>query len=356
MTADATNRSRLEATLLSAVAINAAADQMGARLCGILSGADCSSPDFVAHPAGPLQPRSALTTPDLMTRSALCREARSISPPAGPASAADRAVIMVAQSTASLTELADSFMIRTAALGRELCAAIEIPPRRAAAGNGEVEGGSILPVAGAVASTVANLFRADYTIYGIEVTSDQTLLTKGVARAFLSHRLPNRVYLPDLSPVSPLDADNPAIRRLAILDALRVQAAELAGPERPRLVAAVKAHDDAVAALTSATDGKPPLLTLIVRQARTAELLREGSLLVITNVHMMGGTSYTKKNFFTFLGGMPYFVSGGTLASYLVQDALGGPVLDTLTVPITSGFHRANQLERVVPSVRGRRR
>lgn len=347
------NRSVVEATLLSAVAVDAAGDQMGARLCGILSGADCTSPGFAGHPAGPPSPRVNLPPPEQMSRPALCREVRSITPPAPPLSQADRAVIIVAQSTTSLTELADSFMVRTTALGREFCAALEAPSRPAAA-DGEVSGGS-LAAAGAIINTVANLFRADYTIYGIAVPTDQTLLTKGVALAFMSHRLPNRVYMPDLSPVSSLDTDNPAVRRLAVLDALRAMAADSrVAAARTRLDAAMKAYDDALAVLTTATEGKPPLLTAVVRQAGTAELLRAGGLLVITNIHMMGGTSYTTKNFFTFLGGMPYFVSGGALASYVVQDGLGGPVLDTLTVPITSGFHRANQLERVVPSV-GRR-
>lgn len=353
VTVDETNRSVLEATLLSAVAVNAAADQMGTRLCDILSGADCTAPGFVAHPPGPPSPRADLPPPEQMALGALCQEARSITPPASPPATADRPVVIVAQTATSLTELADTFMVRTAALGREFCAALATPARPVAP-NGEVAGGSIA-AAGAIVNTIANLFRADYTIYGIAVTSDQTLLTKGVALAFLRYRLPNRVYMPDLSPVSALEEDNPAVRRLAVLDALRAKAAESTAA-RTRLDAAIKAYDDAVAALTTATDGKPPLLTSIIRQASTARLIREGGLLVVTNVHIMGGTSYTKKNFFTFLGGMPYFVSGGALASYVVQDSLAGPVRDTLTIPITSGFHRANQLDRVVQSARGRRR
>ena len=257
-------------------------------------------------------------------------------------------VVIVAQSTVGVTDLADSFLLRTSALGREFGAALETPPM---VGDGEVEGGSAA-VVGAIVNTIGTLFRADYTVYGIPVTTDQTLLTKRVALSFKASGLQNPVYLPDLSPVGPLDSTNPAIRRLAALDALRslaLAAAATNANAKVRLEAAIKAYDDAFAALHTASDGKPPLMATVIRQAHIAKLVRDGGYLVVTNVHVMGGTSYTKKNFFTFLGGMPYFVTGGALASYIVQDGPTGSVLDTVTVPVMSGYYRINQLDRAFP-------
>lgn len=351
VTVDSANRSVLEATLLSALALDKAGDEIGLRLCNVVASRAnlaqaCSfgrtRKASTAIAAVPL----AAEPVEKLSQAALCQEIRTVGSPSSVL-ASDHPVVIVAQTTTSVTDLADSFLLRTSALGREFCAALTAPTH---AGTEEVSGGSAAGV-GAVVNTIANLFRADYTLYGIALTADQSLLEKRVALAFMSSGLSNPVYLPDLSPVGPLDDSNPAVRRIAILDTLRdLASASTSVAARPRLDAAIAAYDDAVLALTTSTDGKQPLLSIILRQARTADLIRRGGYLVVTNVHIMGGTSYTKKNFFTFLGGMPYFVSGGALASYIVQDGLNGPTLDAFTIPVTSGFHRANQVDRAFPN------
>jgi hypothetical protein len=332
------------------VALDKAGDQMGLRLCKVV--ADRRNPRSVCPasndtPAAAPADQPSLPAPDQMQQAALCQEVRKLSVDSVATTEA-RPIVIVAQSSTGVTDLADSFLMRTAALGREFCAALDTP---ATGGNGEVEGGSAA-VIGAIVNTIGALFRADYTVYGIAVTTDQTLLTKRVALAFKASGLQNPVYLPDLSPVGPLDSANPAVRRLAVLDALRglaLAAAATNANAKVRLEAAIKAYDDAFAALNSASEGKPPLMATVIRQAQTAKLIRAGGYLVVTNVHLAGGTSYTKKNFFTFLGGMPYFVSGGALASYMVEDGATGSVLDTVTIPVMSGYHRVNQLDRVFP-------
>lgn len=69
--------------------------------------------------------------------------------------------------------------------------------------------------------------------------------------------------------------------------------------------------------MTASEGGQPPGLGL--RQAKLRQMLDGGAYLVATDIQKMGGTSYDKKNFFTFLGGMPYFVSGSAAASYTVR-------------------------------------
>jgi hypothetical protein len=103
-------------------------------------------------------------------------------------------------------------------------------------------------------------------------------------------------------------------------------------------------------ALTTAQGAEPPPASAIIRQAHTAQLLRQGALLIVTNVHFTGGTSYTRQNFFTSLFGMPYHVSGGALASYIAQDGRTGQVYGAMTVPVASTYVRPTDLRRVLES------
>ena len=336
VTLDEANRSVFETTLLAARAVDQAADEMGIRLADVVNRVD-------AVPAAPrsLLPATALLPVSAMGVDQLCEEAMSITLSV-PAPASARPVVIVSQSTAIGTDLADSFAVSTSAVAHQICDTFS---------TSGLSGGSLAAIGSAV-STVANLLRADYSVYGLSLTPDQSLLTKRVALAFMSRATAGQthpVYLPDLAPFNLRDERNPAVRRLLVMERIRSIAnrkAQEEGPMKVSLQQAVAAYDQLRTGLTTATDEKPPLITAIFRQAAVAGLLDQGGYLVLTNVHMMGGTSYTKKNFFTFIGGMPYFVSGGGIMSYLVQEGLSGPVLDTVTYPITSGFHRVNAIHK----------
>ena len=197
--------------------------------------------------------------------------------------------------------------------------------------------------------TFARLFRADYKIYGITVAEDEKLLSRSVALSFMGARprLPNPVLLPELFPPSASDGANPAVRRLTVLDGLRLEAVgRLAGTKYERLTEAVAAYDRALAALTTIDGGQPPLIGIVLRQAKLRQMLDSGAYLVVTDIQRMGGTSYDQKNFFTFRGGMPYVVSGSAAASYTVQDTATEAVLDTVNLQISGGYHRVNALPR----------
>jgi hypothetical protein len=267
-------------------------------------------------------------------------------------------VIIVASTGATLTDQADSFALRTAALGRELCSALEeadsLPERDPEAPRGqtvgEETGGSSLAAVGATVDTLARLFRADYKIYGITVQEDEKLLSRSVALRFRNAKpgLANPVYLPELFPPNAGDADNPAVRRLVLLDRLRAEAVgKLGAGENERLKNAVTAYDTALAALTASDGAQPPLIGLVLRQAKLRQMLDGGAFLVVTDIQKMGGTSFDKKNFFTFLGGMPYFVSGSAAASYSVQDTSSEAFLDGMNIQVAGGYYRVNQLHRV---------
>lgn len=333
VTLDDANRSVFETTLLAARAVDQAADEMGNRLVRTISAADGrASKNAAVRPFASLPPVSQMGTDQL------CEEAKRVDLPM-PAPSASKPVVIVSQNTAVATDLADSFAVSTSAVAHQLCNTLS--PQTA-----ELAGGSAAAV-GAAANILANLIRADYSVYGILLNADQSLLTKRVALAYMNGAAAaaHPVYLPDLAPFNLRDERNPAARRLLVMERIRSEASRKAQADpamKVSLEEAIKAYDELRTGLTTPTDEKPPLITAIFRQAAVAGLLDQGGYLVVTNIHMLGGTSYTKKNFFTFIGGMPYFVSGGGITSYLVQDGLSGPVLDTVTYPVTSGFHRVN--------------
>lgn len=335
------NRSVFETTLLAAQAIDAAADQMGQRLAVAVRMREQQRAQLTASSNG-LVSSAPLIRPSQMSEPQLCDEARSIMLPVQPLTTA-RPVVIVSQSTGLSTELVDGFAVSTAAVAHQICDAMR---------SGEIKAGS-LAAASAVVNTVANLLRTDYSVYGISLTPDQSLLTKRVALAFMNNRnansLSNPVYLPDQMPFNLRDDRNPAVRRLHVMEMLRNAASQAAEGDNARKVAieqAVDAYDKLRAALTTPANDKPAPISAIFRQASIASLLDQGGYLALTNIHMLGGTSYTKKNFFTSLVSMPYYVSGGGLTSYQVQEGFSGPLLDTITFHLTSGFHNVNGIHR----------
>jgi hypothetical protein len=395
-TIDEGHRSELEATLLSSIALREAAGPLGVQLAAVarrLDPAPCGEEAAASgRPATPCPQAEAPATNIADLRSdQLCPEVRGMSS-ASPTQ--PRPIVFVPEDSRGPVSLAETFEVRSAALASEFCRAIdeaaEATRRNATLeaevrGTGERAGGSV-PVAAiaGVVDTVANMLRTDYTVYGIALEEDQNLFVREMARAFLATGRPNPVYTPGLFPLGQSTADNPALRRIALLDRLRAAAAAAAASQgqqsrqfeqrlasagnrtaevraakdahdgaKKRLEAAIKAYDDLMRSLTSQEGTDPPALAGILRQAYTAELLRRGGLLVVTNVHFMGGTSYTRQNFFSGLFGMPYRVSGGVLVSYIVQDGQSGQVYDARSVPVSGGFYRPTEIRAAI--AQGRR-
>ncbi|HEY0013773.1 MAG TPA: hypothetical protein VGB79_13085 [Allosphingosinicella sp.] len=390
VTVDDGARSVLEATLLASVALGEASDEMAPRLCQAATGRDAADCRVASRPIVPSAepPQAARAAVTQMTHAEMCAE---LATPAADLVLAgeQRPIVIVPEATKALIDAAELFDVQSASVGRGLCRALDQGKRQREATallaavapvSAERAGGTgFVPAASAVIDTVANLFRTDYTIYGIQVGEDQNLFVREFARAFRQTGARNPVYVPGLFPLSPSTADNLALRRVSLLESLRSEAAEQVGAHQAQSAAfeqsltvagartrelndaksghddaakaleeSIKAHDALLATVTTAADDVPAALPAIIRQARTAELLRSGGLLVVTNVHFIGGTSYSAQNFFTFLGGMPYHVSGGVLASYIVQDGRTGQVYDTVAVPVSGGYVRPTQLRRAV--------
>ncbi|HYD37612.1 MAG TPA: hypothetical protein VEA60_08360 [Allosphingosinicella sp.] len=388
-------QSLLEATLLSSVALRKVAAKLGMRLCKVAPPLDkdgkpvaCASglQDFrpLSETSGD-EPSAGAEEPgcDVSGTPALAEAARG-----------RRAIIIVPEDSSKPIAAAVAFDVRAVGVGRELCSALEAAKRTTAATDGlrrEVQAassnrraelaGGLGPAAliGTAVNAASNLLRTDYTLHGITVAADQNLFVRELARAVRATNMPNPIYTPSLFPVGQASADNAAIARLAMLDRLRaralgetseqhalslvfeqalanagdrtasIQAAKVAhDAAAERLTAAIKTYDGFVATVTAAEGDAAAPMSAILQEANTAALLRQGGLLVLTKVHFVGGTSYSRQNFFTFLGGMPYHVSGGALASYVVQDGRTGEVYDSIAIPVSGGYVRPTELRRTL--------
>jgi hypothetical protein len=188
------------------------------------------------------------------------------------------------------------------------------------------------------------------------------VLAKEVMRAARCQQIARPIKLPgEFTP--PLDfSQNPALARLKTLDALRDQVSdkladdtqdakdlqeaaknekdkkkaalllaqsEAYAPVVEALKAALKRYDDFVAMVGKADDKGVSPLSTIARQAYMSKALGDGGYLLVIKANFLGGSSYTRKNFFTFFGAMPFSVGGGAVASFTLIDGKSGNVIDS---------------------------
>ena len=84
-------------------------------------------------------------------------------------------------------------------------------------------------------------------------------------------------------------------------------------------------------------------LVHVVKEKAVARSIKDGSLLVL-KVQKAGGGLLTKKNLWTFFGGMPLFHMGGAAVSYTLIDGTTGFVKSAAVVPIHGGFVKAGNV------------
>lgn len=382
-----TNAGKLEGTLLAARATEMAADALAMRLCSSL----VAKPDSVTKCArGYITSGSAIASPVAFVALPAQEACASFAPYSRPyASAKVSALVIMANSQKVGFDAYDLLTMRLNAVGRQLCSAIaagetakqrtvgvQIPtvaPPKAKAGL--VAG--FLPAVSAGVDLVAKLFRSEYTVANIDITTDDQLLEKDLIRALYARDIAMPIYAPDLHTVVDL-SDNPVVEMVKVLDEL-VRKAEAAAEEQASkqsaftagaslvkgddqtvlksaaavhdaaakaLAAAVKAYGDILATATTGDADKPNLLTTAIRQAKVAEILRSGGRLLVAKMDAAGATTYTKRNFFTAFGAMPFYASGGVVASYALVDGSTGQILDASSVPIAGGFRRVSDVHR----------
>ncbi|HBL26396.1 MAG TPA: hypothetical protein DD490_06130 [Acidobacteria bacterium] len=242
-----------------------------------------------------------------------------------------------------------------------------------------------LPAAGLALEAISKLvgfFRSDFTVGGVDVSQDDSLLVHALAGRIASSGKQLTVQLlGTYNPGSVLDPAAGILKDLSDLSGLKVKAINIASfhdqmtahftktaeaekdPAKKRnlqenaslhkeagdtLRAAVALYDGFLSKLTATNDKGLVPLTQVVRDSVVADSLAKGALLLIVKLQKSGGTFYTKKNLWTFFGGMPIFHMGGVVVSFVLLDGKDGHVLGSGAVPVHGGFVRAGQLQSVV--------
>ncbi len=230
------------------------------------------------------------------------------------------------------------------------------------------------------ANKLLGYFRTDYSVGGVELTWDDSLLVQAVADRL--HGKPLEVRLPAFyDPAALGDPSAAILARLTELSKAEAVAKglaphneklskrfdDLAGKEadpkqKERLLENAALHRAAADALEGAAtladglfaklgtpDDKGAIpLVAATREAAIQDALSQGSYLLAVKLHRSGGANYTKSNMWTFFGGMPFFHMGGVVAGFVLVDGPTGRVLASGVVPIHGGFVKAGDVQGTV--------
>jgi hypothetical protein len=109
--------------------------------------------------------------------------------------------------------------------------------------------------------------------------------------------------------------------------------------------AAIGFYDSFFTKLTAADDKGAVPLTDVIRENDAYTALNNGDLLLIVKLQNSGGAFYTKKNMWSFFGGLPFYHMGGVVASFVLLDGTAGTVKASGVVPVHGGFVRASKLQ-----------
>jgi hypothetical protein len=236
------------------------------------------------------------------------------------------------------------------------------------------------------ADKLLGFFRTDYTAGGIDVTLEDATLINELA-GLLARKPENgeelvTVYLPKVFNWQALEtaateiskklqdmalsrAAGPFIAaahdRKAVLW-LEYAAHETDEKKKETIVDAVEAHKKASETIAKTTalydswfarlssmDEKSSIVPIVavIREQALKTALNGGKDLLAVKVHAASGGYYTKKNICTTLfGAIPFFHTGGTVASFTLLNGQTGAVKAAGTVPVHGGFFSSNKLAR----------
>lgn len=246
----------------------------------------------------------------------------------------------------------------------------------------ELEGVPLLPAAGLALDAVDKLlgfFRTDYSVGGIDLSLDDSMLIHALAGLIADPDQSREVKLPAVYNPGALSGAGAAIlAELTSLSQAKVggqEKAELhvesaarfteqAGNEadtykKAALLKQAEAHKVAAEAwkaaigffdgffskLDAADDKGTIPLAEVIRENEVFTALQGGDLLLIVKLQKSGGAYYTKKNMWSFFGGMPFYYMGGTVVSFVLLDGAEGSVRASGVVPVHGGFVKAGKLQ-----------
>jgi hypothetical protein len=389
----------LEANLLASVATREAAIQLAQRLCDTLTPGEGGAGRCTRAVARLPEPKLTYEIADEATCEQRLTAADHLPTLIAMPQWDERPVVFLSEADNANFDVYESLMVRLTSLGKQMCNALEQAeqqkpnsrallaklrskrggaPAAPAEGQDFVGGGAPIAAIATAVDTVAKLFQTEYTVSDIELTEETMLLIKETMAAYKLRRPRSRIFAPELFPLTPVSPDNPLRVKLSAMDGILSDITAEAGEQKQlenaltpyaekapaELQAAVnaatdvhegnhkiladmaKAYGDLLVTLSTPANDKPAQLAVALRQAESAQSLKRGGVLALLKMNMRGATSFTKKNFFTAFGGMPFYVSGGAVASYAVMDGQSGEILDSISVPIASGFQSVPEVHR----------
>lgn len=258
----------------------------------------------------------------------------------------------------------DAFTAQLRSIKAHLQRVKDLKPAPAAAAGGPISASTIGPAAIAtLLSTAGNLFRSEYKLSSLEVSQSDDILIRAFLQEARGRSIKPALYAPSMF-TERLNFDtNTALKALDEVERERNAVASNAAALRrvatsqPKRKAEidpiVAAMDQAVARFDSfattigtADDKGVVPLAMIARQAALASHLTDDSYILFLKAEMAGGSAYSKKNFWTFLGELPYSVSGGSLVSYTLVKGRRGAVIGSAVIPQTEPFMKIHAATR----------
>jgi hypothetical protein len=238
-----------------------------------------------------------------------------------------------------------------------------------------------MAVAGAVLEGLKNLgsfFQTEYEIGGISVSPDDSLLSAAVIR----HLRAKHKKVMDPSRYLPSTGDDQVLTYLTAVETqlrtapqivassetrakqLREKAGAKGTPDasKDQLNNVAAMYERAAAAWKAAIESYATLLkdlatpdsggTLLAFKVADEQFLfdrmAKGDMALFLKVNSAVGGYYTKKNVWTFLGGMPFYTMGGAVVTFALVDGKEGMVLASGELPVHSGYAKANAVHRLV--------
>lgn len=221
-------------------------------------------------------------------------------------------------------------------------------------------------------------FKSDYAVGGVDVTQNDSVLVHALAGGLTKSDKKFSVLLPGIyNPEVLTNSASGILTKLSTLSTLKIfslqkvdvhdqlasqftkaaetetdaakkkdllEKAQLHTTASAALKAASGIYDSFFGKLTTADDKGLVPLTQVIRDTSVSDALENGAYLLLVKLQSSGGSYYTRKNLWTFFGGMPIFHMGGVVTSFLLLDGKSGKVLASGVIPVHGGFVKAGQV------------
>ncbi|WP_158277293.1 hypothetical protein [Opitutus sp. ER46] len=217
-------------------------------------------------------------------------------------------------------------------------------------------------------------FRTDYSVQGVAIANDDLLLLSALAGSLSNKSMtvevpalynssavlqtsPVLLHLQGLAQrrIELQQAYDAAVASLEVLNNAAAHGTEQEKREATATLATLKpaveqaritlaSYDAFLTKLTTADEKGKFAVVTVVQQDAVRNKLKAAAHLMIARVSTTGGTCYTRKNLWSFLGTMPFFTMGGVVVSYTLIDGRTGAVISAGTIPVDGGFYKVNRL------------